>query len=137
MAERLDARTTLPSGMEDYLSYYGWHFSKKMCVWASSNMYKEKNGKKEFIIPYTRESFDELLQTYNQKIKGAIGYDDVYIANMCKADFLGTSIKGEDALIQYVKDVIEDPDAYEGMPFTRFYADCIGSGKAIIWEDMI
>lgn len=137
MAERLDARTHLPSGMEEYLSYYGWHFSKKMCQWASSKMYKKRDGKKEFIIPYTRESFDELLKTYNQKIRGASGYDDIYIANMCKADFLGSSVKEEDALIQYVKDVIEDPDAYEGMPFTRFYADCVGSGTAIIWEDMI
>lgn len=27
---RLDARDTFPSGMEEYLSNYGWHFSKKM-----------------------------------------------------------------------------------------------------------
>lgn len=96
-----------------------------------------KNGEKEYITPYTKESFDELLETYEQKVEGNKGYDYIYIANMCKADFLGSSIKDEGGLIQYVKDVIEDPDAYEGMPFTRFYADCIGSGTAIIWEDMI
>ena len=135
--ERLDLREDFPSGMKEYLSYYGWHFSKKMCCWASSRMYKEVNGKKEYIKPYTRETFDELLETYGQKVRDVKGYDDVYIANMCKADFLGSSIKGEDCLIQYVKDVIEDPDAYDGMPFTRFYADCIGSGTAILWEDMM
>lgn len=137
MDERLDARTELPSGMKEYLSYYGWHFSRKMCQWASSRMYKDVNGKKEYIKPYTRETFDELLQTYNQKVRDVKGYDDVYIANMCKADFLGSSIRGEDDLIKYVKDVIEDPDGYDGMPFTRFYADCVGSGTAIIWEDML
>lgn len=134
---RLDDNMVYPSGMEEYLSYYGWHFSKKMCKWASSRMYRMKNGEKEYITPYTKESFDELLETYEQKVEGNKGYDYIYIANMCKADFLGSSIKDEGGLIQYVKDVIEDPDAYEGMPFTRFYADCIGSGTAIIWEDMI
>ena len=28
-------------------------------------------------------------------------------------------------------------DLYEGIVFTRFYADCIGSGIPIIWEDML
>jgi hypothetical protein len=28
---RLDARDKFPSGMEEYLARYGWHFSKKMC----------------------------------------------------------------------------------------------------------
>jgi len=56
---------------------------------------------------------------------------------MCKADFLGSSIPNEMLLIRYVKDVIEDPDGYDGMPFTRFYADCIGSGASIPWEDLL
>lgn len=113
-----------------------WHFNRKMCEWASSKMYKRKDGKKDFITPYNRESFDKLLAVYGVVID-AKGYDDVYIANMCKADFLGSSIPDELKLVQYVKDVIEDPDAYEGMPFTRFYADCIGSGTPIPWEDML
>ena len=61
----------------------------------------------------------------------------MYIANMCKADFLGKSVPDDVHMIQYVKDVVEDPDAYEGMPFTRFYADCIGSGTPIPWEDVL
>lgn len=28
---RLDVRDKFPSGMEEYLATYGWHFSKKMC----------------------------------------------------------------------------------------------------------
>jgi hypothetical protein len=28
-------------------------------------------------------------------------------------------------------------DGYDGLPMTRFYADCIGSGNPIIWEDVI
>ena len=37
----------------------------------------------------------------------------------------------------FVKDYIDDPDGYEGLPFTRFYADCIGSGTPIMWSDML
>lgn len=133
---RLDYRDNFPEGMEEYLSTNGWHFSRKMCEWASSRMYKETNGKKEYIQPYTRERFNEICKMYGVKVT-AKGYDDVYIANMCKADFLGKSVVDEIHLVQYVKDVVEDPDAYEGMPFTRFYADCIGSGTPIPWEDML
>jgi hypothetical protein len=64
-------------------------------------------------------------------------YDALYVANMCSADFLGSSIMDEQHLAMYVKDVIKDPDAYDGMVFTRFYADCIGSGTPIDWEDMV
>lgn len=134
---RLDYRDEFPSGMEEYLSIYGWHFSKKMCEWAASRMYKDVNGKKEYIIPYTKESLDALLKRWNIKLEKEVAYDAVYIANMCKADFLGSSVRTEDLLAKYVKDVIDDPDGYDGLPFTRFYADCIGSGTPISWEDML
>jgi len=134
---RLDYKDKFPSGMEEYLSMYGWHFSKRMCEWASSKMYKSVGGRKEYIEPYTKEKLDSMLGAYGIRLQNAKGYDAVYIANMCKADFLGSSIKSEDALVFYVKDVIDDPDGYEGMPFTRFYADCIGSGTPIPWEDVL
>ena len=31
----------------------------------------------------------------------------------------------------YIKDYVDDKDGYDGLPFTRFYADCIGSGTPI------
>ena len=31
----------------------------------------------------------------------------------------------EEKLAYFIKDYIDDGDAYDGMPFTRFYADCI------------
>jgi hypothetical protein len=135
MKTRLDSRSAFPEGMETYLEFNGWHFNKKMCQWASSRMYKEENGKKENIEPYTIESLKALFDKVN--IQFDVDYDAVYIANMCKADFLGSSIPSEPLVAKYVKDVIEDPDGYEGMPFTRFYADCIGSGTSIPWEDLL
>lgn len=134
---RLDYKQTFPEGMEEYLGFYGWHFSKKMCEWASKKMYKGSESDRRYITPYTREGLDELLKRANITLRSNKGYDDVYVANMCMADFLGSSIRTEMDLAKYVKDVIEDPDAYEGMVFTRFYADCIGSGTPISWKDML
>lgn len=133
---RLDARSSFPSGMEEYLEFYGWHFSKKMEEWAASKMYKEVGGKKQYIQPYTKEDVTQLFERTGVKVD-EVTYDSVYIANMAKADFLGSSIPDEAHLAKYIKDVCSDSDAYEGMPFTRFYADCIGKGTGIIWEDML
>ena len=132
---RLDNKQRFPSGMESYLELNGWHFNKKMCEWASSKMYKRLNGNKEYITTYSFQSFEQLLKQYDVKLE--ISYDAVYIANMCKADFLGSSIPDEQHLIKYVKDVLDDADNYDGMSFTRFYADCIGQGISIPWEDLL
>lgn len=135
MKARLDSRSAFPEAMENYLEFNGWHFNKKMCQWAVSKMYKKDGEKKEYIEPYTLESLRALLEKV--KVEFEIDYDALYIANMCKADFLGSSIQNETQLAKYVKDVVEDPDGYDGLPFTRFYADCIGSGTSIPWDDLL
>ena len=129
---RLDSYDKLPSGMDEYLSNYGWHFSKKMCEYAVSNMYNDKNTR-----PYTKEEVDALLAKNGITLKHKNGYDYVFAANMAKFDYLGSSIPNEIYLAKFIKDYVDDPDGYDGLPFTRYYADCIGSGRAIIWEDMI
>lgn len=134
---RLDYNDAMPSGMAEYISMYGWHFSKRMCDWACSRMYRKSNGKKEYINPYTKEWVEQLLRNWSVSIDNAYIYDALYVANMCKADFFGSSVPDDQRLAYYVGDVINDPDSYEGMVFTRFYADCIGGGVPINWEDMI
>ena len=49
---RLDIYDKMPSGLEDYLTYYGWHFSKKLCDFATNKMRKQGDTK---IVPYTKE----------------------------------------------------------------------------------
>lgn len=135
---RLDYKTIFPLGMEDYLELNGWHFNKKMCEWAVSKMYREDiNGKKQAIIPYTKDQLDQLLKKYNIILTNDIGYDAVYIINMAKSDFFGSSIIDEGKLVKYVKDYLDDADGYQDIAFTRFYADCIGKGLIISWEDML
>ena len=135
---RLDAREVFPSGMEEYLSQYGWHFSKKMCEWAVSRMYKRNSlDKKIPIQSWNKDSVDKLLNKYGVTIENKIGYDYVFAANMCIADYYGSSIRDEQHVALFIKDYVDDPDGYEELPFTRFYADCIGSGVPINWEDML
>ena len=64
-------------------------------------------------------------------------YDCAYVANMCRADFLGSSITDDKHMAMYVKDVIDDPDAPDGLVFNRWYADMGYCGVAIDWEEML
>ena len=56
---------------------------------------------------------------------------------MCKADFLGSSVPDEKHMAMYIKDVIDDVDAPDGLLFNRWYADVCYKGIAIEWEDML
>ena len=135
---RLDTYSKMPSGMKEYLEAYGWHFSKKMCEWAVSRMKcKDDAGKQKKLEPMKKDEVEELLKKYGVKLENDKGYDCVYVANMAKSDYMKSSIADDAHLALFVKDYIDDVDAYDGMPFTRFYADCIGVGKPIMWEDVL
>lgn len=81
--------------------------------------------------------FQDELDDYNIELKENQLYDYVYVANMCKADFLGSSIDDERHLCLYVKDVIDDPDGYDGLVFNRWYADMCRQGIPIDWHEFI
>ena len=135
---RLDSRDIFPSGMEEYLAQNGWHFNKKLCEWAVSKM-KKKNqlNKIDKITPYTKDNLDALLKANNISIENDVGYDALYVLNMAKADYHESSITEDVKMIKFVKDYLDDPDGYDGIALTRFYADCIGKGETIPWEDVI
>ena len=50
---------------------------------------------------------------------------------------MGSSIEDELHLARYIKNVIDDPDGYDGMVFTHWYADMCKKGIPIDWEKMI
>lgn len=135
----LDMYDMKPEGMIAYLRYNGYHFNKKMCEWATRNMRKtnKTSGKNEPIDALTKEKVEAMLQSNDVSLDNAIGYDHVYVANMCKADFWGCSIKDEQSMAQYIKDVVDDVDQKDGFIFNRFYADCCHNGMPIPWEDML
>lgn len=125
--------------MREYLEAYGWHFSKKMCEWAVSKMRRKNTatGKSEPVDYVDKEKVDEILKKNNVKLENDIAYDSVYIFAMARADFLKSSITDEAHLAMFVKDYLDDEDGYPEIAFTRFYADCIGKGEVILWEDAI
>ena len=136
---RLDVSSRMPSGMREYLETYGWHFSKKLCEWAVSNMKKVNpaTGKMEKIQMMTKDEVEELLKKQGVTLENCKGYDHVYVANMAKADYWKTSIDDDIHLAKFIKDYLDDFDGYDGIAMTRFYADCIGSGTPVLWEDMM
>ena len=123
-----------PSGFADYMATYGGHFSKKMCEWAVGMM---RNDKDEKIQPWTKEQVEAMLTRYGVTLENDKGYDKVYVANMCKADFYGSSVEDETHVAKYVKDLLDDPDGYDEMVFNRFMMDCMGMNIPIMWEDML
>lgn len=136
---RLDANYKFPSGMQEYLDTYGWHFSKKMCEWAVSKMKRKspQTGKEEPLDYMDKDKTEEFLKKYNVVLPDVKGYDAVYLLAMVRSDFFKSAIVDEQHLALYVKDFFSDPDGYPTMAFTRFYADCIGKSEPIIWSDLI
>lgn len=118
--------------MENYLANYGWHFSKAMAEWAIGQM-RDRQGKA--VKAPDKAALEQQLRDHG--VENPTAYDAVYLFAMIKADYFGSSITTEAQAVKLCADMLTDPDAYEGQAFTRFYADTIGSGKPIIWEDLI
>lgn len=131
--KRLDMKDRFPSGMEEYLSAYGWHFNKKLCDFAVSRMKKaDSAGRESKHEPLSKEKVEEILQRFNIDYTKFTGYDHVYVMNMAKADFF----EDEATLARYTKKYLCDVDGYDEIALTRYYADCIGKGEIIPWEDV-
>lgn len=129
----------IPYDMRAYLRNNGRHFNKKACDYAVRNMmkYNASTRQLERIDAMTKEQVDELLMNNGVTLDNARGYDYVYVANMCKADFFMSSIADEAHLAMYVKDVIDDPDAPAGSVFNRWLADMDSKGEPIEWKEML
>lgn len=118
--------------MTKYIEKYGWHFNQKLCQFATERMMK--GGKQLQVIP--KQNVDMLLDNYNISVDKS-SWDYVYIANMCKADFYGSSIDSEKHLAMYIKDLMDDEDGYDGLVFNRWYADMVKLGVHIKWDEMM
>lgn len=127
----------MPEAMVAYMRHYGPHFNRKLFEFAVGRMTKKVNGTDTPINPYNREQVRNLLSNNGIQLKNDQLYDSAYVANMCKADFLGSSVTDEKHLALYIKDAVDDPDGYDGIVFNRWYADMCYTGVAIDWEDML
>lgn len=125
-------RTT--KAYKKYMRLYGPHFTKALCEFAVGLMAKA-NGK---IKPFIKQEIEDKLKQQNIQLEYNMLHDYVYVANMCKADFLGESVPDDDYhLCMYIKNVIDDPDGYDGQVFYRWLSDVEGMKIAVDWEDFI
>lgn len=121
-----------------YMEAHGPHFSERAVGWAASMMERrDAGGGLARIRPFTRDEVESMLSRHGQDIGGACIWDAVYAADMCRADHMGGSVMDEAHMARFVREYVDDPDGYEGMPFTRFVADCRGAGTPIPWGDII
>jgi hypothetical protein len=126
-----------PEAMLIYMRNYGPHFNRKLHDFAVGNMTKVVGGRERPITPFKKEEVDNMLKNNGVTLKNNQLYDACYVANMCKADFYGSSITDEQHMALYIKDVIDDVDADDGLVFNRWYADMCYTGIAIDWEEML
>ena len=133
MKYALDLYDELPKSMRKYLMHNGWHFNKHLCEYAVSLM--KKQGKR--LDPISKENVDKLLEQYKIQLDNNVGYDYVFVANMCKADYYGSSIMDDKHVALYIKDTIDDEDAADGTTMRRWYATMVGNGIMIDWDDSL
>lgn len=133
MRVALDLYEDLPKNMRKYLMHNGWHFNKSLCDFAVSLM--KKQGKK--LDPLSKEFVDRLLDQHKIQLDNNVGYDYVFVANMCKADYYGSSITDDKHFALYIKDTIDDEDAADGTTMRRWYATMVSNGIIVDWDDSI
>lgn len=128
-----------PREMRAYLKNYGWNFNKKACDYAVSLMRKRNatTNKLERITPSLKEDIDQKMKANGIVLERNIGHNYVYVYNMAMADFFKSSLPDEASVCKYVKDVIDDTDAPEGMVFRRWYADMVGGMGIVDWEEIL
>lgn len=75
-----------------YQRLFGPHFTKELCDFAVSMM-EDENGP---IKPFTKQEIDDALKRANITLEYNRLYDYIYVANMCKADFLNSAVPNDD-----------------------------------------
>lgn len=133
----LDTYDYKPKAQKDYLGNYGWHFNKKACSIAVGMMKKKEGNSETRLDPWTKEQVDEMLRKYGITIENDNGYDKVYVANMCKADYYKRSVPDEQHAAMFIKDMLDDVDGADGDVMRCWYAKMVGKGIAIEWEDFL
>ena len=117
-----------------YMRMYGPHLTKELCDFAVSLM-EDERGK---ITQITKKELEDKLKACGIELKYNKLHDAVYVANMCKADYLGDAIPNSDHnLCMYVKKTIDDPDGYDGQPFNRWLSDIKGMHVPVDWSEFV
>jgi hypothetical protein len=85
----------------------------------------------------SKETVDKLLEINKVRLDNNVGYDYVFVANMCKADYYGSSITDDRHVALFIKDTIDDEDAADGTTMRRRYATMVANGVMVDWDDSL
>ena len=129
----MEIRYIISEEEAQYMEQYKGHFSKKMAKWAISMM--ERDGKP--IQSYPLEEVEAMIAPFLDKVGEICVYDAWYMANMAKADYLGSSITDKPHVALFIKDTLCDPDGDPEMVLACFRAKCDVKHIPIHWERMI
>ena len=113
-----------------YLAENGWHFNKAACEYAIQFL-KGKDNKP--IKPFNKEQVDEMLKKQNVTLEKNKGWDYVYVANMAKSDMDGSPLADDKSIANYIKIVIDDPDAGDGEVMACWYVKMLRRRNPIDW----
>lgn len=78
-----------------------------------------------------------LMKQFNVELKNDVEYNKVYVLNMVRADYMGSSIVNEQYACMFVKDYLDDVDGSPTRALDEYYAKCIACGTPFSWEDYI
>lgn len=126
-----------PRAMVNYLRYNGPHFTQALCEFAIGKMRVRDGDRSMKIVPWGKEQVNAMLQNAGIELENDQLWDSVYVANMCKSDYFGSSIEDEPHVALYIRDYLDDEDGYDGIAFNRFLADCARKGIAIPWDRVL
>lgn len=135
----LDIYDDMPRAMRAYIANYGFHFSKAACDFAVSCMKvkdRSSNTQKR-LEPWDKDTVDKFLLRHEITLSEYNLYDRVYVANMARADYYGSSLPDEQHLALFIRDYINDIDASPEKPFRHWLSDRVGSGEPVEWEDIL
>ncbi|MCQ2232639.1 MAG: hypothetical protein MJZ30_12405 [Paludibacteraceae bacterium] len=137
--QALDIYDDMPRAMQAYISNFGWNFNKKACEYAVSLMRKKfgNSEKVEPIEPWTKEQVDKLLKKYGLVLENDVMYNATYVCNDAVANCFKSSIPDEVHLAMHVKDVLDDVDGCDELPFRFWVQKMVAMGMPIEWEDLM
>lgn len=121
---RIDDYERKPSGMTEYLSMYGWHFSKRMAKFAAERFCNS--------MPLIETDKLSVIAKGTEIMQRNSGYDAHYL--LCRLRTIHPTLP-EATIIKMLDDTMRN--TYDTIALTEFYADCIACNVSIIWEDMI
>lgn len=122
-------------GLINYKAKHGSHFTDDLASWASKQM---QNAHGEANHHWSVADVKSAFERFGLSKPEEITWGDIaYAANMHYADYFGVSLKTETDCVRQAYADAADPDGYPGKIFNRWFADVLGSKKAVPWDDFI